>query len=210
MTVKNKRNGEIDTYNPLGKLNLGDSVTRALLCRPVVPLRMEKSFKGAGIYVIYYTGDFPPYEPIARANRQDRFRRPIYVGKAVPAGARKGGFRLDALPGSVLFSRLQEHAESVGQAKNLDVGDFFCRYLVVDDIWIPLGEALLIETFSPVWNKVIDGFGNHDPGKGRKDQRRSPWDVLHPGRPWAMKLPPLEKSATELAEKAKNWLTRKQ
>jgi hypothetical protein len=35
---------------------------------------------------------------------------------------------------------------------------------------------------------VIDGFGNKDPGKRRKDQYRSPWDVIHPGRKFAEKL----------------------
>ena len=48
---------------------------------------------------------------------------------------------------------------------------------------------MLIRHFQPVWNQVIDGFGNHDPGKGRNQQRRSVWDTLHPGREWAGKLP---------------------
>ena len=77
---------------------------------------------------------------------------PIYVGKAVPAGTRKGGFGLDIEHGSVLYHRLVEHAESVKAAVNLDIADFFCRFLVVDDIWIPLAESVLIEKFKPVWN----------------------------------------------------------
>lgn len=59
---------------------------------------------------------------------------------------------------------------------------------MVDDIWIPLGENMMIEQFKPVWNKVIDGFGNKDPGMRRATQYRSPWDVLHPGRRFARKL----------------------
>ena len=47
---------------------------------------------------------------------------------------------------------------------------------------------MLIETYQPLWNRVIDGFGNNDPGVRRATQFRSPWDVLHPGRPWAEKL----------------------
>jgi len=74
------------------------------------------------------------------------------------------------------------------KASNLSLEDFHCRYLVVDDIWIPLAESLLIEMFSPLWNLVIDGFGNHAPGAGRYNQQKSPWDVLHPGRAWAEKL----------------------
>lgn len=123
---------------------------------------------------------------------------PIYVGKAVPAGARKGGFGLDVAPGTVLFSRLAEHADSIRQAENLDLADFRCRYLVVDDIWIPLGESRLIQMFSPVWNCIIDGFGNHDPGKGHHQGQVPTWDVLHPGRAWAGKLQKSKRSADEL------------
>lgn len=175
-------------YNPLDKRNLGVSVADALLARPITPLPPNESFVGAGIYAIYYVGGYPAYQPISNKNRSHKFKAPIYVGKAVPPGARKGGFGLDTPSGNVLFKRLSEHAENIKCVKNLDTRDFFCRYLVVDDIWIPLGESLLIEMFSPPWNKVIDGFGNHDPGSGRHNQQCSPWDLLHPGRPWATKL----------------------
>jgi hypothetical protein len=37
---------------------------------------------------------------------------------------------------------------------------------------------------------LIDGFGNHDPGKGRHAGLRPRWDTLHPGRPWAERLQP--------------------
>jgi hypothetical protein len=75
--------------------------------------------------------------------------------------------------------------------------------LVVDDIWISLGESLLIEKFSPIWNTILVGFGNHDPGKGRYNQQRSPWDTLHPGRTWADKLQPNTKSAEQIAEEVR-------
>ncbi|MDR2213154.1 MAG: Eco29kI family restriction endonuclease, partial [Pseudomonadales bacterium] len=117
-----------------------------------------------------------------------QYKWPIYVGKAVPPGARKGGFGLGENPGQALYNRLAEHAKSIEQAQNLELSDFFCRFLVVEDIWIPLAESLLIEMYKPLWNRKIDGFGNHDPGSGRHNQRRSNWDILHPGRPWAEKL----------------------
>jgi hypothetical protein len=107
----------------------------------------------------------------------------------VPPGARKGGFGL-AAPGNALFKRLKEHSTSISEAKNLDINDFSCRFLVCDDIWIPLGESLLIEQFKPVWNVLIEGFGIHTPGKGRKKQGKSKWDTLHPGRSLAKELPP--------------------
>jgi len=156
-------------YNPLDVERLGESVTDALLGRDAVPLAGLPPFNGAGVYAIYYTGaavPFAPYEPLAWQNREDPYARPIYVGKAVPSGARKG-LRSASAVGPKLHGRLAEHAESVAQATNLAPADFHCRYLVVEDIWIPLGESLLIERFQPLWNVVIDGFGNHDPGRGR-------------------------------------------
>ncbi|MBE7543429.1 MAG: Eco29kI family restriction endonuclease [Bryobacteraceae bacterium] len=187
-----------DPYNPLDKRNLGTSVADALLAKPLGPLPPGDSFIGAGVYAIYYRGEHPLYRPISLPLHTAR-QVPIYVGKAVPSGARKGGFSLDSAPGPVLFRRLVEHAESIEQAGNLAIEDFQCRYLVVDDIWIPLGESLLIQMFAPVWNRLIEGFGNHDPGKGRHQGQTPSWDVLHPGRSWAGRLQPSKKSASELA-----------
>jgi hypothetical protein len=184
-------------FNPLDKRNLGVSVADALLSRSLGPLPPEEAFIGAGVYAIYYVGGFPAYQPISLRSKRPH-EVPIYVGKAVPAGARKGGFGLDAAPGTVLYGRLAQHADSIQQVKNLDLADFRCRYLTVDDIWIPLGESLLIQTFSPVWNHLIDGFGNHDPGKGRHEGQVPSWDVLHPGRDWANRLQPNRRSSDEL------------
>ena len=175
----------------------GVSVADALLAKALGPLPPDEPFIGAGVYAIYYKGGFPAYKPISLESKPQR-ETPIYVGKAVPAGARKGGFGLDTAAGTVLYSRLAEHADSIRQAKNLELEDFVCRYLVVDDIWIPLGESLLIQSFSPVWNCLIDGFGNHDPGKGRQQGQEPSWDVLHSGRSWAAKLQPHKRTADEL------------
>jgi hypothetical protein len=200
-------------FNPLDKTNLGISVADALLERRVIPLsgfNVRKSgdvipFNGAGIYAIYYTGDFPTYAPIAKAN-SELISLPIYVGKAVPEGARKG--TVDPEPGQALFKRIREHAASIRQAQRLSaqhkgnlqlkIEDFVCRYLLVDDIWIPLGESMMIERFRPIWNVMIDGFGNHDPGGGRYQQQRSAWDTVHPGRAWAMKCQPYARSAEQI------------
>jgi hypothetical protein len=185
-------------FNPLDKLNLARSLAEAMLRRPVSSLPPEERFDGAGIYAIYYSGDFAPYERLAEKNRGKDPMSPIYVGKAVPPGARKGGFGLGADPGNAVFKRLREHAKSIQEAKNLDIKDFSCRYLVCDDIWIPLGEALLIERFQPPWNVLIEGFGIHTPGKGRKRQVKSKWDTIHPGRSLAKGLPGNPMSETRI------------
>jgi len=198
----------IPPFNPLDKTNLGESVAEALLQQPVGTMPPTEPFIGAGVYAIYYEGGFALYREVAEQNRNELYRWPIYVGKAVPAGARKGGYGLGADPGLALFKRLAEHAASIEQAENLRLTDFRCRFLVVDDIWIPLAESLLIEMFSPLWNRKIDGFGNHDPGSGRYNQQRSPWDVIHPGRPWAVRLQPPSTDERVVREGAAEYLTR--
>ena len=89
-----------------------------------------------------------------------------------------------------LGNRLRQHVNSVQAATNLDIADFHARWLVIEPIWIPLGESLLIGRFAPVWNTIVDGFGNHDPGAGRREGMMSRWDELHPGRSWAHQFRP--------------------
>ena len=202
--MKNKDIPIIEPYNPLDKKNLGVSAATALLSSAVHNLPPQK-FIGAGVYAIYYRGDFEPYKKISQMNA-DGFQVPIYVGKAVPAGARKGGLGMDVDHGLALFSRLNEHYTSIADTNNLNPQDFYCRFLVVDDIWIPLTESLLIEKFKPLWNRCIDGFGNHDPGSGRYNQQQSPWDSIHEGRSWATKLKPNALSKEQFLEKVKNYI----
>ncbi|HTU09724.1 MAG TPA: Eco29kI family restriction endonuclease [Allosphingosinicella sp.] len=175
-------------YNPLDKVNLARSIEGELLSRRPEPLSAVDEIKGAGIYVIYYAGQFGPYGAIRCDAQNDVFHTPIYVGKAIPKGGRKGGLTKDSGRSTALRDRLKQHAASVDEAGNLELADFWVRHLVVDDIWIPLGENMLIETFQPVWNRAIDGFGNKDPGRRRANQFRSPWDILHRGRLFANKL----------------------
>jgi hypothetical protein len=174
-------------YDPLSYENLARSVVQALLTQPLGAVPPEEPFDGPGVYALYYGGSFTPYLPIAGPESE----RPIYVGKAVPAGGRKGLSDIHAA-GTALFRRLKDHAKSLEAAENLDIGDFRCRYLVVVPVWITLAERFLLAHYQPAWNTVIDGFGNHDPGKGRRNMRRPRWDILHPGRHWAQRLEPAE------------------
>ncbi len=192
-------------YNPLEKTNLAESVVSQLLAEPPQKMTQLRPFSGAGIYAIYYAGDFPAYKHISTKDLTGDDATPIYVGKAVPKGARKG-LEIDTT-GSSLYSRIKQHLGSVTSAKNLSEEDFYCRYLVVDDIWIPLAESLMINRFKPLWNVSIDGFGNHAPGGGRSGQKKSSWDTLHPGRAWADKLPPglyTEAKIIELLERGQS------
>jgi hypothetical protein len=89
-------------YNPLDKTHLGESVARALLASAVEPLPPANPFIGAGIYALYYIGDFLSYRKIAEGNSNEQWAMPIYVGKAVPPGARKGGYGLGEAPDQAL------------------------------------------------------------------------------------------------------------
>lgn len=194
------------SYNPLDQVELGKSVERALLSPDPVSLAPTTSFPGAGVYALYYTGNFAPYRAIAPPAREAG-EIPIYVGRAMPPGGLSGGGGL--LPHTtapVLFNRLRDHARSIRQVEryaqemgqtNIRLADFLCRFLVVDDIFVPLGEAVLIGHYQSVWNGF--GFGGHGPGGGRGAQARSRWDTLHPGRPFAAKRPPNPLSASEIA-----------
>lgn len=194
----------IEPYNPLDKRNLGASVAATMLDAPIHTLPPEP-FIGAGVYAIYYRGNFAPYQRLTELN-SDNFSIPIYVGKAVPAGARKGGLGMNVDHGLALYNRLSEHYVSLSKAVNLNENDFVCKYLVVDDIWIPLAESMLIEQYKPLWNRCIDGFGNHDPGKGRYQQQKSPWDCIHEGREWADNLKPNAVSKDDLLKKVAQYL----
>lgn len=171
-----------------------------------VPLGDVGVFKGGGIYALYYTGAFPAYELLAHANNGVSYSHPIYVGKAVPAGSRKGIAIATTTNTRQLSLRLREHARSVQEVTNLNVSDFAVRYLIVEPIWIPLGESLLLARHAPVWNAIVEGFGNHDPGKGRGKGVRPMWDTLHPGRPWAKKYPKRLQSAAAIERDASEYL----
>ncbi|QKF06884.1 Eco29kI family restriction endonuclease [Berryella wangjianweii] len=192
-------------FNPLDKQNLAISIANALDEAEPVALDKLERFEGAGVYAIYYLGGFLAYRPTAECNRVV-LNYPIYVGKASSKGARKGAFDAAEPSGAPLYNRLRQHSRSIEQAVNLDISDLFCKYLVVDDLWVALGESLLIARHAPIWNVLVEGFGNHDPGSGRHAGMRPKWDTLHPGRLWADQLRPNAMSAQQIHDEALNYL----
>jgi Eco29kI restriction endonuclease len=193
-----------EAYDPLTYNNLGRSISETLLRRPPIAMDNLPLFNGAGIYAIYYTGEhklYRAYAPLASMHQAAPFNRPIYVGKAEAAGARKGKRDLEA-SGSKLADRLTQHANSIIAAQtSLNIADFYCRYLIVNYVWIPLGETIVINLTDPLWNVVVEGFGNHTPGKGRREGMRPMWDTVHPGRKWADKLPNREETALDIDQR---------
>lgn len=173
-----------EEFDPLNYHTIAETVAAALLRKDTDTLPPVATFPGSGVYLIYYIGKFPPYAAIKGTDR------PIYAGRAIPSGSRRGLHEIEHTRSPMLFNRLREHAQSIGAAKNLKLEDFRCRYLVVTPIWISIAESLLVAKFRPLWNSVVDGFGLHDPGPTRYNQKKSEWDTLHPGRSWEPMMQP--------------------
>jgi hypothetical protein len=157
---------------------------------PIQTLPPAETFLGTGVYALYYTGKNPIYKPYAELNRL-AYAAAIYVGKAVPTGWRQARSSDDPLNQSrELCNRLRQHARSISATPDLVPADFMCRFVIFEHAgsdMIGTIEAALIKLHRPLWNSALDGFGNHDPGRGRYQQARSDWDVVHPGRSWALK-----------------------
>lgn len=169
---------------------------------PVHILPPPQKFHGTGVYAIYYIGKSKYYKKLYEINRLE-FSQPIYVGKAVPKGWRQSKNTNEGIVAHELFGRLKEHSKSIEQAVNLELSDFRCRFMILENSasnLISTVEAELIRHYKPIWNTNIDGFGNHDPGSGRYNQKKSGWDILHQGRPWAEKCVG-ESSTIDLIEK---------
>lgn len=98
-----------ETLDPGDPETMGSLIADRLLARPARPLSDllaldYAGFYGAGVYAIYYSGDFPAY---ARITGEEW---PIYVGMAAPA----------ALRGPVEVVPATENAQKDPQAEALD------------------------------------------------------------------------------------------
>lgn len=180
---------DIQEYNPSDLANLVRYCVQELMKRPPYPLPLPGAFPGAGIYALFYRGDFPLYQHLMI--RSDDCKQPIYVGRA----------RLTKSSGPrPLFRRLGEHSKSIVAVREsgLKIEDFRCRFLVLQPVWVSTVEDLLIQHYSTLWNDVLEGFGVHDPGKERHTGGIPLWDILHPGRTHLTKM--LARGAVGMAE----------
>ena len=172
---------------------------------PIQPMPPLEDFEGAGVYALYFIGKKGIYKIFHEINRLD-YRQPIYIGKAVPRGWRQG--RISTSSSHELYRRLCDHTKSIEAASNLDISDFLCRFMILENAasnMIGTVEAALIRNYQPLWNCIVDGFGNHDPGSGRYNQERSEWDTMHPGRIWASRCVESSKSLDDILSNVKRY-----
>lgn len=155
----------------------------------------QERFNGAGIYALYYNGDNELYKGK---------NSPVYIGRVQTKGQ-----KTDNGASSELYSKIKEQCKAIEEAKNLDIKDFNCKYMVLDEMEMSLSESIekqLVNHFKPTWNLCIEGFANHNPGKSRIKQAPSDWDVLHPGRSWAKKLQGKPRSKSTIKTKLKRFV----
>jgi len=180
------------TFDPSDPKVVGRMVALALLAQPQVSLASISPAYGSGVYAIYYKGNHPLYERISGTET------PIYVGKADPA---KDDASNPREQGSKLTGRLLEHASTIETAEAygkdglaaglhpISLSDFTCRRLVCSTNAQLVAEKHVIQMFWPLWNsetKACWGMSKHGDAATTRANKRSPWDVVHPGRQWAL------------------------
>ncbi len=180
---------------------------------PVHPLPPPEKFMGAGVYAIYCISKSGIYADFGRRLNRTAYNVPIYVGKAVPDGWRQSRSLDDAEKSTDLYQRLGQHTRSIKVGSGLSISDFACRFAIFEGPAIDMIaaiEAALIAEHRPLWNSVVDGFGNHDPGAGRREGMVPQWDAIHPGRKWAEKLTGGTPDPAMVRRRIKDYLTGRQ
>lgn len=178
------------SFDPADPDTAGRLVALALIAQDRVPLGRIAQTYGSGVYAIYYRGDHPLYAAVAGTET------PIYVGKADP---QTPNARTPREQGPRLFSRLKDHrrmiktvgayAERENLPNPLRIEDFEARRLVCATNAQLVAERHLITMFRPIWNnevRICWGISKHGDAATTRANKRSPWDVVHPGRAWAM------------------------
>lgn len=178
------------SFDPANPDTAGRLVALALIAQDKVPLDRIARTYGSGVYAIYYHGDHPAYAAVSNSET------PLYVGKADPTDRNANTSREQ---GPRLYGRLVDHRRMIKTVSQyaLDndlsnpilIEDFTARRLVCATNAQLVAERHLIATFKPIWNNEIGicwGISKHGDSPEMRAHPRSPWDVMHPGRPWAM------------------------
>lgn len=187
----------------LGKLK--KQAIDGLAAAAETPIAELPDFPGQGVYAFYYRGKADLYNLPA----ETFYSIPIYIGKAVAKGSRKG-----KTANASLKTRLNNHLASI-QGGGLNIDDFVCKPLVIEDAddededdvtgIVHAVEVWLIQHHIPLWNSVLDGFGNRALGASRQSQKKSAWDVMNPGRPGTENLLTPDGTAERLLELVKEY-----
>ena len=86
---------------------------------------------------------------------------------------------------------------------------------ILTDDYLPLGlhvfpSCCLVRTNCCISNAIpwlLEGFGKHDPGKGRYNGLSPKWDFLHTGHAWALKCKLREETQKEIQREVQSYLS---
>jgi len=165
-------------FDPTNPQITAGIVSLALVAQNRKPLQHISKFYGAGIYALYYTGESEVYSAISNSET------PIYIGKASPSG----NPQTYKEQGPKLYDRLNTHKKNIMKVSGILILDFEYRSLVVQSGFEAAAEDRLISIFGPIWNKetkLLFGIGKHGDSSTTRQNNKSPFDTVHPGRKWA-------------------------
>lgn len=178
-------------YTEVCIYKLNQELPRKLSC-----LKDDKRKLDQGIYCLYTLGSstFPLYQYF-------NTDYPIYIGCSITYSTE--------CPRQGIRERLNIHRNSILQATNLSLDDFYYKALVLNPNVILRCEYLLQNYYQPLWddkNGCLCGFG-------KKNQKVitniSKWDVIHPGRKYTLEnLDKIRHDREELLQIITKW-TRK-
>lgn len=154
-----------DALDLWDEAELALQLSREVLTMEPTELTSASSPRGPGCYVLFYAGRAALYRSAGRGALA------IYAGAATS-----------------LAGRLGRHRVSLTAVDDFEVQDFFAAVVPTCSAGqASYVEHLLTTKLQPVWNDIrLRGFGSRAQGTTRqRGQIRSPWDTLHPGRPWA-------------------------
>ena len=113
-----------ELYDPLTYDNLMAGLAWRFRQRPQQRLATVEEVEGLVVYALFYAGGLNAYRVISGGEN------PIYVGKAVPPGSRKGTGVDASKP--ALRSRLREHTRSIDAAEDLEVAEFTYKHMAIE------------------------------------------------------------------------------
>lgn len=166
----------------LGKL---ETVREAL--SPVelgrIGITLGRSDSIAKFFAFSFLND--PKRPLSELESRRFYGSGVYVGKTDPDNPYA---ETSEAQGMALCKRLREHSKNIGKTQ-LSLADFQYRAAPIQSGMQAAVEGFLIAFFKPIWNKEIGicfGLGKHGDKAGTRQNKRSPWDTMHPGRKWAL------------------------
>ncbi len=175
-----------DPSNP----NVGGRIVGiTMIAQKRKPLANIERFYGAGVYALYYNGDFPGLRANFAAGTPD------LRGKADPAdAASKTAMEQGDRLARAAYGSLEKYRE--GGKPRCDWQDFEYRALVVQTGWQTSAEDYLIHLFKTA-SGIPAGVSATDSANmatipARAPTCASPWDTLHPGRDWAHRDPKMK------------------